>query len=301
MIATIQRTVLTAWLLAVLACLVWFTAAPSLAPAAGLVLLLFGHAAVLAVEFLWMHAANRIDGAPRASLRQLTLAWWGECWHAPRVFLWRQPLRSRHWPSTASGTAASTNPQTGVLLIHGFFCNRGLWNRWMERLAAMGTPVMAVDLEPAFGSIDDYRSTIERAVSLLERATGNPPVVVAHSMGGLALRRWWADSSANDTRLRHVITLGTPHSGTRLAALALSINGRQMRQDSPWLSALRALEPHDRAQRLTCFFSHTDNIVFPASTATMPGADNRHLPAIAHVAMVDHPDPWAELLRVLRT
>jgi triacylglycerol lipase len=31
----------------------------------------------------------------------------------------------------------------------------------------------------------------------------------------------------------------------------------------------------------------------------LPGADNRHLPAVAHVHMVDHPAPWAETLRRL--
>jgi hypothetical protein len=29
----------------------------------------------------------------------------------------------------------------------------------------------------------------------------------------------------------------------------------------------------------------------------LPGADNRHLPGMAHVHMVDQPEPWAELQR----
>jgi hypothetical protein len=37
--------------------------------------------------------------------------------------------------------------------------------------------------------------------------------------------------------------------------------------------------------------------VFPATTATLAGADNRHLPAVAHVAMLEHPAVWAEVLR----
>ena len=45
--------------------------------------------------------------------------------------------------------------------------------------------------------------------------------------------------------------------------------------------------------------SDGDNIVFPASTATLPGADNRHLPAVAHVHMADasaatRRSPWVE-------
>ena len=58
-------------------------------------------------------------------------------------------------------------------------------------------------------------------------------------------------------------------------------------------------EPADRAARLTCFYSHRDNIVFPASAASLAGADNRHQPAVAHVHMVSRPEPWDETLRWL--
>ncbi len=157
---------------------------------------------------------------------------------------------------------------------------------------------MPADLEPLFGSIDDYAATIEQAVQQLERCTGTPPVIVAHSMGGLALRLWWA-GHGGDARVRHAMTLGTPHHGTWLARFAMSPNARQMRQQSPWLRALQAREPAGRAQRFTCFYSHCDNIVFPPSTATLAGADNRHIPGVAHVHMADRPEPWAELQRLL--
>ena len=80
-----------------------------------------------------------------------------------------------------------------MLFVHGFFCNRGLWNPWMRRLRAAGIPFVAVNLEPVFGSIDSYASIVEAAVRSLEQATGGAPVIVAHSMGGLAVRSWLQD------------------------------------------------------------------------------------------------------------
>ena len=189
--------------------------------------------------------------------------------------------------------------QRGVLLVHGFVCNRGLWNPWLQRLRTLNVPVVAVNMEPVFGTIDDGIPIIENAVRRLQATTGLAPIVVAHSMGGLALRRWWAEQG-NDARVRHAITIGTPHHGTWLARFAMSRNARQMRQQSPWLATLAASEPASRAQRFTCFYSHCDNIVFPPCSATLAGADNRHLPGVAHVHMADHAAPWAELQRWLK-
>jgi hypothetical protein len=72
-----------------------------------------------------------------------------------------------------------------------------------------------------------------------------------------------------------------------------------MRINSEWLLALARDEPATHRSRITCFFSQTDNIVFPASRATLHEADNRRLTNVAHVAMLDHPAPWQELRRQL--
>jgi triacylglycerol esterase/lipase EstA (alpha/beta hydrolase family) len=261
----------------------------------GAAILLAGYAIVLGAEFALLRLAHGSDPTPPATAAQLLRAWWAEVRSAPSVFCWRQPFRSRRWPDQLP---AGARGRRGLLLVHGFVCNRGIWNPWMERLAAAGVPVVAVNLEPVFGSIDDVIGRIETAVQQLERCTGVAPLAVAHSMGGLALRRWWAEQD-DAARLHHVVTLGTPHHGTWLARFGLTPNARQMRLHSPWLATLAAREPPGRAQHFTCFYSHCDNIVFPPATATLDGASNRHLAAVAHVHMVERPEPWAEVLRRL--
>jgi len=259
----------------------------------GALLIVFGYALVLALEFALLRAAHDDDPAPRATLAQIVRAWAAEVVTAPRVFCWQQPFRSRRW---ADRLDPGGWPR-GVLLVHGFVCNRGLWNAWLERLHARGVPCIAIDLEPVFGSIDDYAAAIDAAVRRLEAATGAAPVIVAHSMGGLAVRRWWAEQS--DARVHRLITIASPHHGTALARFALSPNTRQMRPASPWLQALAAREDPRRRPRMTCFYGHCDNIVFPPSTAALPGADNRHLAGVAHVDMVRHDEPWQALLAAL--
>ena len=265
---------------------------------AGALLLLGGYAGVLALEFVLLNLTHGNDPTARARPAQLLRAWWGEVLSAPVVFCWRQPFRSRHWPDHLPTDAAG---RCGVLLVHGYFCNRGIWNPWLERLTAQGTPFVAVNLEPVFGGIDDTLPVLDAAMRRLEQATGRPPLVVAHSMGGLVLRRWLGKHGSL-RRVQHVITLGTPHHGTWLARFATTNNSREMRQVSPWLAALAEGETTRGAadfSRFSCYYSHCDNIVFPPACATLPGANNQHLPAVAHVHMVERPEPWAELQRRL--
>ena len=299
MLARLQRWMVAATVLAALAWLVYSLGAglSPLAIAAGLVLALLPMAPVLALEFLLLAVAGRDALAPRASPADLLRAWLGEVVAAWRVFSRDQPFFADAEPDVPGSPG-----RTGVLLVHGYFCNRGLWRPWLPRLRALGVPCTALSVEPAFGRIDDWVPAIEAAVARLQRCTGRPPLVVAHSMGGLAVRAWLAaqpDVARADARLRHVITIGTPHQGTWMARFGHTANARQMRIGQPWLAALAAGGGPQRHARFTCFYGHADNIVFPASTATLPGANNQHLAAVAHVAMVQHPAVWAEVLRRL--
>jgi triacylglycerol lipase len=263
--------------------------------AGGAAAVLLGYSAVLALEFVWMQLQNRRDPAPQATWFQVLRAWWQEAITAPLVFCWQQPFRSELVPDTSLVPAQNQN---AVLLVHGFVCNRGLWNPWLKRLREEGIPFAAVNLEPPWSSIDDYADTIDAAVRRLHGATGRPVLLVAHSMGGLAVRAWLRRSNADDL-VQHVITIGSPHQGTWLARFGVTPNGRQMQQNSAWLLGLATSETPARRAKFTCFFSHCDNIVFPASTASLVGASNVHLPVCAHVHMARNETVFQELLRRL--
>ncbi len=253
-------------------------------------------AAVLAVEFAllpWLHGD---DPTPRAGARARLRAWWREAALTMVTFGAWQAFGHRaqpdHLPAQARG-------RRGVLLVHGFFCNRGLWNPWLARLRAAGVPCVAVDLQPVFAGIDDYAATVAAGVQRLREATGEPPLVVAHSMGGLAVRAWLAASGSGHA-VHAVLTLGTPHQGTRLARFAHSRNARQMRRGSDWLRALAAREAAaSRPARFVCVWSDCDNIVLPPLTATLPGAEQRRLAGVGHLTMVYEPAAYAEMQRLL--
>ena len=226
------------------------------------------HAAILAGGFVQLRWVNR--PAPG----------WGQPWRE-----WAEP---DHLPESERGATQ------GVLLVHGFSCNRARWNGWMRRLREQGVAFVAPTLEPAFGSIDAYADEIEAGVQRLKALTGRMPILCAHSMGGLALRAWWRRYGAGH-EAPHVVTLGSPHQGTRMAALGFGVNTRQMRLGSRWLAELPGLPEVD------CFWTPCDQIVNPAERAILAGARAHRLDGVGHMGLVHSDEAWNLVQATLRT
>jgi len=291
MVARLQQCLVMGSLLAAIAWMWWWDRSPFIA-VLGLLVLTCTHATVLAIEFVATYRISGPDPVPRASAPQCVRAWLAECWIAPRVFCWYQPFRSRAVPDHLPA-----NGRRGVVLIHGFLCNRGFWTPWSRELRARDRAFVAVDLEPVFGSIDRYVQVIDDAIVRMTAATGQPPILIGHSMGGLAARAWLRDFDGD--RVHRIVTIGTPHRGTWLARFGRTVNGRQMRVGSEWMQRIESERASTLQVPFTCWYSNCDNIVFPTSTATLPGADNRLAEGLAHVEMAFDPRLRQETLALL--
>jgi pimeloyl-ACP methyl ester carboxylesterase len=208
---------------------------------------------------------------------------------AVRTFVWAQPFRSgRAIPEPV----APLHP-VPLLFIHGYFCNRAVWQPMIQAASARGHRCAALNLEPLLGSIDAYASQIEEALSTLLAASGAPQaVLIGHSMGGLAARAWMR--AHGDTRVARLITLATPHAGTVLATFAQGENGQQMRHQSSWTTALNASETPQRRALMTCIYSHHDNVVAPQLSASLEGATNIAVGGLGHVSLM-----YAERIQAL--
>lgn len=188
-----------------------------------------------------------------------------------------------------------------VLLVHGYGCNSGYWRRLLPLLDAARASHAAVDLEPLTGDIDAYVPQIEHAVEALRAQAGaGRVIIVAHSMGGLAARAWMRRFGSG--RIARLITLGSPHHGTSLAAFGLGVNALQMRRSgrsgpaSAWLRALEASEtPHTRAL-ITSIYTHHDNIIAPQTSSELAGARNLAFGGVGHVALGSNPRVLAAVM-----
>ena len=276
-LATIALTILVAAVLGQGRHILWASFAACL--------VLSAHAWLLCIEFALAYVLQSRDRGGPVRLRDVVRAWRHELRQLTEVFYWRQPFRSDRIADQVAPTDAR---MAGVVLVHGYACNRGLWNPWMAVLKSRRIPFIAVNLEPVFGSIECYAGQIERAVAALYSATDRPVVLVGRSMGGLAIRSWLSQSGAVG-RVARVITVGTPHRGTWLARFGRTTNAREMRMGSRWLERLAASEGARTGTLFTCFYADCDNIVFPRECGTLPGAHNVHVPACAHLQMVFEP------------
>jgi pimeloyl-ACP methyl ester carboxylesterase len=288
-IARLQAVYVLAVVAAALVLLLWVW--PRAPMAAVLIALgvVFHHAILLGIECVLMRVASRHDAVAPARAPALVLAWWREVLHATRVFGWRQPFAWRRVPDDWCGGQPELR---GIVFVHGFMCNRGFWTPWLEEAQRRGHAFAAVNLEPVFAPIDDGADTVDAAVRRLHEATGREPVLVCHSMGGLVARAWMRKHDGA-RRIAHVVTIGSPHAGTWLARFSRVANGRQMRRDGEWLAALAREGPAEHHQ-FTCWYADADNIVFPPSTAMLPGAHNRLVSGAAHVDLAFRPQVMRE-------
>ena len=294
-----QKILVLGWLLASAAWLAWAWPRSLALALGGWAIAASTSLAWLGLQFVLMRRINRRDATPAAGRWALLRAWWLEALTCTWVFGWLQPFAHRQQPDWLP---PSPTGQRGVVLVHGFLCNRGVWLPWLPELRARGHAYVALTLEPAFGSVDDYVAAIDTAMRQVQAATGLPPVLVGHSMGGLAARAWLRTLAQPPAqRVHRILTLGTPHHGTWPARFSHTTNGMQMRLDSPWLQALAASEGAAQRALFSCWYSDCDNIVYPTRSATLDGADNHLLHGLGHVHMVYAPQVRAACWQALQT
>jgi pimeloyl-ACP methyl ester carboxylesterase len=177
-----------------------------------------------------------------------------------------------------------------VILVHGYFSNRGTLCRLAEALDAAGAgPVFVPSLPAVVAPIEEFSAHLDSVVRQLTQASGQAKaILVCHSMGGLVARACLRAHGAD--RIAGIVTLGSPHHGSALAVLGSGENGRQMRPGSEFLRGLEAGESAAApgVPLLSVFTAH-DNLVAPQESSRLPWARNVRVAGVGHLAMLADP------------
>jgi len=252
---------------------------------AGLGLAVLVPVALVAVSFVVATLASTEEPAPRRVAYSLRAAL-SEALDFNLAALAMAAGRDTLPPIAEPGPAASQHPVRPLLLIHGILCNRGVWRDWLERLRAEGfVPIRAVSLEPLFADLGQHAAQVARELCELQReCRGARVAVIAHSMGGLVARA--ALRSTGPAVIDRIVTLASPHHGTRLAGWFGWLPTQQMTPGSSWLRALNAEQEGRLPVPFTSIYSLEDNLIVPPRSARLDGALMRELRGLGHLGMV---------------
>ncbi len=179
-----------------------------------------------------------------------------------------------------------------VLLVHGFNHNQSAWValRLRLRLAGFG-PLYSLNLGPTGRPIEVMAQEIERLANEIEEETRiRDLVLIGHSMGGI-VASYYNEELAPFGKVSHVITLGTPFSGTRTSCLHECPSAKAMRPDSELLAQLRKKIGANTYTRYCQVATAFDNIVYPYQSALLVGreADQLLLEVPGHLGLLIAP------------
>lgn len=179
-----------------------------------------------------------------------------------------------------------------VLLVHGYGGDPASLGALERLLEGRGRRVVSVAL-PGSGRGDIVASA--GALDEVIAMEGTPWVdVVGFSAGGLVARTLVLQEG-DDANVRFLVSLGTPHHGTRLAGLATafdpSLCARACRQMIPGSRFLRKLNFRDDERpraSVTSIFSADDGVVTPPRSARLRWAQNIRIQDVCPNAQVPH-------------
>src|SRR5579875_751799 len=162
---------------------------------------------------------------------------------------------------------------TPILMIHGLIDNRSIFTLLRRHLRRRGFGRVWTTNYQVWTS--DVRVAARRLATTVEaicEETGYERIhVVGHSMGGL-VARYYVQRLGGDDRVHTLVTLGTPHQGTRAARLLPRGVCRQLTPSSQVVDELAEPAPGCRT-RFVSFWSDLDALMSPKRVARIEHPD----------------------------
>lgn len=186
-----------------------------------------------------------------------------------------------------------------VLLVPGFLGPSPLLYPLAVFLRLHGRQAELLHNFPAFDGVVPLAERIDAQVAQLRERTGAAKVdLVCHSMGGLSAR-YYARHLDGAPAIRRLVTIATPHRGTRWAWCPLNQSMRDMKPESRFIAELETETPIPGVQCLNIRASW-DQIVWPAEMSRWGWhADELVLPFSEHWAIQLDPRTLALVLTLL--
>jgi triacylglycerol lipase len=192
-------------------------------------------------------------------------------------------------------------PRLPVILVPGWSDRSRAVRHLKDRLVDAGWPadqVTAIEFRDRYGSNREHAAEIAQHLRRLAVHEHFKVDIVAHSMGGLAVR-YLLRHLPEGTFIRRVIFLGTPHRGTLAAYLAWGAGASEMRRGSEFLRELEG-SPVNHSE-LISLHTPLDLRLFPGSTGRLAGSRSLRIWCLGHRGLLRSRRVFAAVKHFLET
>jgi hypothetical protein len=179
-----------------------------------------------------------------------------------------------------------------VLLVHGLVDNRSVFSVMCRSLRRRGfAQVGTWNYSPLLTGVAEGAAALGRHIERICEQTGHDQVhVVGHSLGGL-ISRYHVQRQGGDRRVASLVTLGTPHAGSRWAHVVPTPLIRQLRPGSSVIRELAEPAPGCRTP-ITAVYSDLDQMVVPTASGRCDHPDlaarNVLVGGVGHLSLPRH-------------
>ncbi len=186
-----------------------------------------------------------------------------------------------------------------VILLHGLFQNRSCLFWLQHRLRSAGYRQIISINTPPWRDLETLTEQLAKKVDELRiRLKVGKVILIGHSMGGMIARNY-VQNRGGAVNVERVVTLGSPHHGSKLAPFALSPMGKTLLPGSEFIRRFNSAA-WPQATPIFSIYTRYDNIVMPAESARMDGAKSVELDGMGHTALLFHPHSLQAVLDALR-
>jgi len=203
----------------------------------------------------------------------------------PEVFFDCISLVSLPFGLWTRNNQATQRGETPVLLLHGLLVNQSCWVWFKRQLRQQGfNNIVTMNLS-SWHSEEVLSELVAKRVDELRHQLGvNKVHLVGHSMGGIIARNYVQLRGGND-KVEHLVCLGSPHYGSKLASFTTNPLGKLLIPNSDFLQRLNNA-PIPENVHLTNIYTNKDNMVLPNSNNHLTWGDAVELDGMGHTSLI---------------
>lgn len=181
---------------------------------------------------------------------------------------------------------AASPPTRRVVLVHGFMETGSTFKTLQRRLEKRGFECYTPRLlhNDGRGGLENLAVHLKQDIDA-KFGPQEPISIVAFSMGGLVSRHY-LQNLGGAARCKNLITVSSPHNGTKAAWIYPSQGAKEMRPGSSFLTNLHSTQGNLEKIQVASYRTPLDLVILPPTSSVWDRAENLEYPVILHPMML---------------